>query len=118
MPTAKPDGVIIASPTKLHIMHSKLCVEAGIPVLIEKPISDDLAAARQLTQDGKVNVPLLVDITVGSTQLSNALMTSSNPVRLATYERSIQLVGSINQTITLIMRLGVRKRARVRCPSI
>ena len=58
---AKPDGVIIASPTKLHIMHSKLCVEAGIPALIEKPISDDLAAARQLTQDAaQADVPLLV----------------------------------------------------------
>ena len=58
---AKPDGVIIASPTKLHVMHSKLCVEAGIPALIEKPISDDLAAARQLTQDAaQVGVPLLV----------------------------------------------------------
>ena len=58
---AKPDGVIIASPTKLHVMHSQRCVEAGIPALIEKPISDDLAAARQLTQDAaQVGVPLLV----------------------------------------------------------
>ena len=58
---AKPDGVIIASPTKLHVMHSKLCVEASIPALIEKPISDDHAAARQLTKDAaQVGVPLLV----------------------------------------------------------
>ncbi len=58
---AKPDGVIIASPTKLHVMHAKLCVEAGIPVLIEKPISDDLAAARHLTKDAaQANVSLLV----------------------------------------------------------
>ena len=42
----RPDGVIIASPTTLHILHARQCVASGVPVLIEKPISDDLAAAQ------------------------------------------------------------------------
>ncbi|MGB2318125.1 MAG: Gfo/Idh/MocA family protein, partial [Litorivicinaceae bacterium] len=28
---AKPDGVIIASPTRLHISHARSCVQAGVP---------------------------------------------------------------------------------------
>ncbi|MEK9606953.1 MAG: Gfo/Idh/MocA family oxidoreductase, partial [Gammaproteobacteria bacterium] len=58
---AKPDGVIIASPTTLHISHARQCVKAGVPVLIEKPISDDLAAAQGLIRDAaQTNVELLV----------------------------------------------------------
>jgi len=57
----KPDGVIIASPTTLHILHARQCVEAGVPALIEKPISDDLAAAQALTREAaQANVELLV----------------------------------------------------------
>ena len=58
---AKPDGVIIASPTTLHISHARHCVEAGVPALIEKPISDDLTAAQELTGEAvRTNVELLV----------------------------------------------------------
>jgi len=58
---ANPDGVIIASPTKLHISHARSCIEANIPTLVEKPISDDLVAARRLTKDAtEANVALLV----------------------------------------------------------
>ena len=58
---ARPDGVIVASPTTLHISHARHCIEAGVPVLIEKPISDDLAAAQELTREAaQTNVELLV----------------------------------------------------------
>lgn len=58
---SKPDGVIVASPTTLHILHARQCVEAGVPTLIEKPISDDLAAAQELTRGAaQANVELLV----------------------------------------------------------
>ena len=58
---AKPDGVIVASPTTLHIAHAQKCIDAGIPTLIEKPISDDLDAARRLTISASKNsAPLLV----------------------------------------------------------
>ena len=32
------DGIVIATPTLLHIEQARACVEAGCPVLVEKPI--------------------------------------------------------------------------------
>lgn len=44
------DGVILATPNQLHIEGGDACVDAGVPVLIEKPIATDAAAARALVQ--------------------------------------------------------------------
>jgi predicted dehydrogenase len=44
----KPDGVILCGPDALHVEHGLACVEAGIPALIEKPISRSLSDARRL----------------------------------------------------------------------
>lgn len=37
-----PDLAVVASPAPLHIDHARQLLEAGIPVLIEKPLSDRL----------------------------------------------------------------------------
>lgn len=42
------DGVIISSPNKFHAIQAKLCIEAGIPVLIEKPITVSVADGEKL----------------------------------------------------------------------
>lgn len=42
------DGVILATPNQLHVEGALACIEAGIPVLVEKPIATDVAAARDL----------------------------------------------------------------------
>jgi len=34
-----PDGVILATPNKLHLEHAMRCMEAGLPMLLEKPIA-------------------------------------------------------------------------------
>jgi inositol 2-dehydrogenase len=39
MRTEKLDAVIIATPTKLHAEHVGLATEAGVPVLLEKPLA-------------------------------------------------------------------------------
>jgi len=42
------DGVIIATPPSLHAEMARATIEAGNPVLIEKPLTMDLGEARQL----------------------------------------------------------------------
>jgi predicted dehydrogenase len=40
--SAKPDGVVIATPNQLHVAGGLVAVEAGVPMLLEKPVSDDV----------------------------------------------------------------------------
>lgn len=42
---AKPDFALIASPANLHMQHAAVFRQAGIPVLIEKPVSHQLPLA-------------------------------------------------------------------------
>jgi predicted dehydrogenase len=43
------DLVIICNPTRCHVDTAMEYVAAGVPIILEKPISDDLAAAGQLS---------------------------------------------------------------------
>ena len=57
----RPDGVIIATPNALHADHGRLAVEAGIPALIEKPITDRAETAEALVEAAEnAGVPLLI----------------------------------------------------------
>lgn len=57
----RPDGMIVATPNQLHVAHGLEAIEAGIPVLIEKPISSDSASGERLVVAAeKAGVPLLV----------------------------------------------------------
>ncbi len=59
--TVTPDGVILATPTPLHIEQGLVCVAYGCPVLVEKPIAVDADSALKLVQAADVSdVPLLV----------------------------------------------------------
>ena len=48
--SASPDGVIIATPNQLHIAHALTCLDAGAPMLLEKPIAPTVAEAELLVQ--------------------------------------------------------------------
>ncbi|GAA3037562.1 Gfo/Idh/MocA family protein [Microbacterium dextranolyticum] len=49
----RPDGVIIASPNRLHLPMARDVIARGIPVLVEKPISDDLDDARAFAAEAR-----------------------------------------------------------------
>lgn len=44
----KPDGVIVANPTSMHLSVAQVAAEAGAALLIEKPVSDSLIGIREL----------------------------------------------------------------------
>lgn len=57
----KPDGLIVASPNALHLQMALDCAQAGVPALIEKPVTDTVAAAQRLCAAIKrTGVPMLV----------------------------------------------------------
>jgi len=57
----KPDGVILATPNQLHVEHALLCIDAGLAMLLEKPIAPTVAEALQLIDAAdKVKARLLI----------------------------------------------------------
>jgi len=46
----RPDGIVLATPNQLHVEHAILCMEAGLPMLLEKPIAPTVEKGRQLVQ--------------------------------------------------------------------
>ena len=57
----KPDGAIVAVPNQHHVAVGLDCVARGIPIIVEKPIADDVAAALDLVEAAeKAGVPTLV----------------------------------------------------------
>ena len=58
---AQPEAVIVCSPHHLHGVHCRACLERGLPVLVEKPLTVDPAEARELVEMAKCrNIPFLV----------------------------------------------------------
>jgi len=56
----KPDGVILATPNPMHVAGGLECVAAGVPVIVEKPIGDTVAAATTLVEAAEAaGVPVL-----------------------------------------------------------
>ncbi len=57
----RPDGIILATPNPLHVPQALACLAAGVPVLVEKPVAPDAAAARALAEASeRRGVPVLV----------------------------------------------------------
>ena len=47
---ARPDGIVLATPNALHLPHALQCMQAGIPILLEKPITPTVAEAETLVR--------------------------------------------------------------------
>jgi predicted dehydrogenase len=46
----RPDGVILATPNQLHLEHALKCMAAGVPMLLEKPITPTVREAEELVK--------------------------------------------------------------------
>ena len=49
----KPDAVIIATPNQFHEKHTSEFLESKIPVLLEKPIADNIKSAEKIIKNSK-----------------------------------------------------------------
>ncbi len=56
------DGVEILSPDHLHVEHALACIEAGLPVLVEKPLAATLDEARRLCEAAERRGALLLAV--------------------------------------------------------
>jgi predicted dehydrogenase len=45
---ARPDGIVLATPNPLHLPQALQCIQAGIPILLEKPITPTVQEAETL----------------------------------------------------------------------
>lgn len=58
--TDKPDGVILATPNRMHVDGGLECVAAGVPFIVEKPVGDTVESARRLVEAAEAaRVPVL-----------------------------------------------------------
>jgi predicted dehydrogenase len=56
----RPDGVILATPNRMHVNGGLQCVAVGVPVIVEKPIGDTVEGATRLVEAAEAaGVPLL-----------------------------------------------------------
>ena len=44
----RPDGIVLATPNQLHVEHAMVCINAGVPQLLEKPIASTVAEGEEL----------------------------------------------------------------------
>jgi predicted dehydrogenase len=88
----KLDGVIISSPNQFHYEQAAVCIRAGIPVLIEKPVTADLAQGESLVQLAKLhNAKALVGHHRTYSPILKAARTVINSGRLG---RLVSVIGS------------------------
>lgn len=57
----RPDVVVVTSPSGLHAEHARAVVDAGLPVVVDKPLATDAATARAVAEHAeRAGVPLTV----------------------------------------------------------
>jgi predicted dehydrogenase len=49
----RPDGIVLATPNQFHVPQALQCMDAGVAVLIEKPVADTVAEGEKLLGEVK-----------------------------------------------------------------
>jgi predicted dehydrogenase len=47
---ARPDGIVLATPNQFHVDHAIMCINASIPILLEKPMATTLTEGERLVK--------------------------------------------------------------------
>jgi predicted dehydrogenase len=90
--TGDVDGVIISSPNEFHFSQALTCIEANVPVLIEKPITTDTTEAAKLVSLARKGV---AKILVGHHRMHSPLLkTASQVIRSGRLGRIVTVIGS------------------------
>jgi predicted dehydrogenase len=56
-----PEGAIVATPNQMHLANGLECIALGLPLLVEKPLADDVTAATALVEAAEeAGIPLIV----------------------------------------------------------
>lgn len=60
---ARPRGVIVATPNASHVTVADECLRRGVPVLVEKPLSDQLESGAELVRmERELGGPVLINL--------------------------------------------------------
>ena len=86
----KPDAVIIATPNVLHENDTVQFLKAKIPVLLEKPISDNIKSAKKIINSARSNKTSLV---IGYHRRHNSII---NKVKMIIQSKKLGKIVSAN----------------------
>ncbi|HYL70511.1 MAG TPA: Gfo/Idh/MocA family oxidoreductase, partial [Candidatus Dormibacteraeota bacterium] len=99
------DAAVVATPTSLHLPHARQLLDAGKPLLVEKPIAPALAQTRELVRASQsAGTPLMC----GFVERFNPVVTTvlslldETPVHIVTLRHSPQTPRS---TLTVVLDL-------------
>lgn len=89
---ARPDGMVLATPNRLHAEQALQCLEAGIPALVEKPIASTVEEAERIVAAAaRSGTPLLV----GHHRAHSPIMAkASEIIRSGVLGRLVAVMGS------------------------
>lgn len=86
------DAVIVATPNALHVAHALACIEAGLPLLLEKPVAPSVAEAAVLIERART---LGARVLVGHHRAHSPLMRAAREtIAAGTLGRLVTVTGS------------------------